>query len=163
MQFWMVILSLHILFVGIWLVNFIADPIFKNSIASAKNLNSESNLISLYLKFVNLLGMIGATGILVTGILMVVLNPGYEFFQFSANHWLTAKQIVMVVILFLLGVKVIPAAKKLRLSISSDLKSPVEDKIQVHENLKSLYQVNFQMNLLVIINLLLAITRYLYS
>ncbi len=163
MQFYSLILTLHIVFAGIWLVVFIADPIFKSSINKAKGKSSEDNLISVYLKFVNMLGMIGALGILITGIVMVSMNPGYGFFQFSANHWLVSKQIVMVVILILLGWKVIPTAKKLRLSITADLNSPVEDKTQVHENLKKLYSVNFQMNLLVIINFLLAITRVFYS
>jgi len=163
MQYWLLLLSLHIAFSGIWLVNFIAGPIFKNSIAKAKGKSGESNLISLYLKVVNLLGMIGALGILITGIIMVLLNPGYEFFQFSANHWLTSKQIIMVVILILLGWKLIPSAKRLRLSITNDMNSPVEDKSQVHENLEKLYKVDFQMNLLVLINFLLAVTRFFYS
>lgn len=163
MQYWLLILSLHIVFAGVWLVNFIADPIFRNSITKAKGTSGEGNLISLYLKVVNLLGMIGALGILITGIWMVLINPGYEFFQFSANHWLTTKQIVMVVILILLGWKLIPTAKKLRLSITNDLNSPVEDKSDVHKNLKKLYSLNFQMNILVLLNFLLAITRFFYS
>jgi hypothetical protein len=163
MQFYPLIFTFHIVLSGIWLVVFIAEPIFKSSINKSKGKSSETGLISLYLKFVNMLGMIGAVGILITGILMVSMNPGYGFFEFSANHWLVSKQIVMVVILILLGWKLIPTAKKLRLSISNDLNSPVEDKTQVHENLKKLYQVNFQMNLLVLINFLMAVTRVFYT
>lgn len=163
MQYWLLILSLHIAFSGIWLVNFIADPIFRNSITKAKGKAGEDNLISLYLRVVNLLGMLGALGILITGIILVLINPGYQFFQFSANHWLTTKQIIMIVILILLGWKLIPTAKKLRLSITNDLNSPVEDKTEVHNNLKKLYSLNFQMNILVLLNFLLAITRFFYS
>lgn len=154
---------LHVTFAGIWLVVFIADPLFKNFISRSKGQKSEAQLISLYLKYVNLIGIIGAVGILVTGIWMILSDVGYGFFDFSANHWLVSKQIVMVVILILLGWKLIPTAKKLRLALSNDLSSPVEDKAQVHENLKKLYQVNFQINLLVLINFLMAITRVFYS
>ena len=163
MQFYPLLLSLHIIFAGFWLINFLAEPIFKKSIANSKGKAGENSLISLYLKFSNLSGTLAAVGILVTGILLVVLNPGYGFFQFTANHWLVSKQIVMVVILILLGWKLIPTAKKLRLAISDEIKSPVEDKSQIHENLKKLYQVNFQVNLLVIVNFLMAITRVFYS
>jgi hypothetical protein len=109
------------------------------------------------------LGIIGAVGILVTGIWMILMDVGYGFFDFSGNHWLATKQIVMVVILILLGWKLIPTAKKVRLAISDELKSPVDDKSNVHENLKKLYSVGFQINLLVIINFLMAVTRFLYS
>lgn len=162
MQFYPLILTLHIIFAGIWLINVIAEPIFKKSINQAKGTSSEGNLISVYLKVFNLSGMIGVTGILITGVVMVLMNPGYEFFQFSANHWLTTKQIVMVVILILLGWKLIPTAKKLRLSITNDLNSPVEDKTEVHNNLKKLYSISLQMNILVVINFLMAITRIFY-
>lgn len=154
---------LHVTFAGIWLVSFISDPLFKSFISRSNKHKSEVELISLYLKYVNLLGMIGAIGILITGIWMVLSGMGYGFFDFSANHWLVSKQIVMVVILILLGWKLIPTAKKLRLAISGDLKSPVEDKTQIHENLKKLYVVNFQINILVIVNFLMAITRIFYS
>ena len=154
---------LHVTFAGIWLVAFISDPLFKGFISRTKNQKSEVELISLYLKYVNLLGMIGAIGILITGIWMILSSVGYGFFDFSANHWLVSKQIVMVVILILLGWKLIPTAKKVRLSITKELNSPVEDKSQIRENLNKLYQVNFQINLLVLINFLLAITRVFYS
>lgn len=153
---------LHIAFAGIWLVNFIADPIFRKEINKSHGSSSEGRLISLYLKFVNLIGMIGAVGILVTGIWLILMNYGYGFFQFTANHWLTTKQIIMVVILILLGWKVIPTAKKLRLEIEKDLSSPVDDKTDLRTNLKKLFSVNLQMNILVLINFLMAVTRIFY-
>lgn len=163
MQFYPFILSLHIVFSGVWLVNLLVELYFKKSINASVGKSSETSLVSLYLKFVNIVGIIGAVGILVTGILMVVLNPGYQFFQFTANHWLTTKQIVMVVILILLFWKLIPTAKKLRLEIAKDLSSPVDDKSGLRSNLKKLYTLNFQMNILVVINFLMAITRIFYS
>lgn len=163
MQFYPFILSLHIVFSGVWLVNLLVELYFKKSINASVGKLSETSLVSLYLKFVNIVGIIGAAGILVTGILMVVLNPGYQFFQFTANHWLTTKQIVMVVILILLFWKLIPTAKKLRLEIAKDLSSPIDDKSGLRTNLKKLYSLNFQMNILVVINFLMAITRIFYS
>lgn len=163
MQFYPLLVSLHIIFAGIWLVDLLTGPIFKSAIAKAKKSKSEAGLISLYLKQVNLLGMIGALGILITGIVMIIMNPGYGFFQFSANHWLVSKQIVMVVILILLGWKLIPSAKKVRQEIEKDLSSPVEDKTGLHSNLNKLYKIDFQINILVLINFLMAITRVFYS
>ena len=65
----------------------------------------------------NLFGMIGAIGILITGITMVVQNPAYGFFSMSSNHWLATKQILMVVLLIILGGFIIPTAKKLELPL----------------------------------------------
>lgn len=163
MYYYPILLTLHIIFAGIWLVNFLSDFVFRKNIASAKGSIAEKELISLYMKFVNLLGIIGSMGILITGIILVLMNPGYSFFQFSANHWLTSKQVLMVVILILIFTRVIPVAKKLRAALHLDIKEagPLEE--QTYINLNKLYSVNFITNLLVLINFLFAVTHYLYS
>lgn len=155
--------TLHIIFAGIWLVNFLSDFIFRKNIDAVKGSESEKKLISLYMKYVNLLGIIGSVGILTTGIIMVLLNPGYNFFQFTANHWLTTKQIIMVVILIIIFARVIPTAKKLRGLLKLEISEPEPLNEDAYSNLKKLYSVNFQTNLLVLLNILLAITRYFYS
>jgi hypothetical protein len=79
---------LHVTFAGIWLVVFIADPLFKKYIQKAKNSKGEIELISLYLKFVNLLGIIGAVGILVTGIWMILMDVGhFNFARLEVNSY----------------------------------------------------------------------------
>ena len=155
--------NLHILFSGIWFVSFISDFFFRKNIEAGKGTASEKRVVSLYMRYVNLIGILGATGILVTGILLVLLNDIYGFFQFSANHWLVTKQFIMVVILILIFVKIIPTAKKLRLELGEDLNSSEPLSENAYAKLKSLFRINFQTNLLVTLNLLLALTRIFYS
>ena len=86
------ILTLHIVFAGMWLLNFVSEPVLRSQIVNNKNKSGERKFISLYLTFANFLGMIGAIGILVTGIALV-LNSSYGFFRMTDNHWLATKQI----------------------------------------------------------------------
>ena len=164
MTYYFTILTLHIVFAGIWLVNFFSDPILKGFIVKNKNKNGEKKFIHLYLTMGNFFGMIGSTGILITGITMVSLNPNYGFFQMSGNHWLTSKQIIMVVILIVIGALLIPTAKKIRTALGDDLESnsPISD--DGYNNLSKLFKINTVINILVIINFLFAIThRYFFS
>ncbi len=82
-MYYYTILTLHIVFAGIWLINFATEPVLRWQILTNKNKSGERKFISLYLTFANLLGMIGAIGILTTGITLV-LNSGYGFFRFSS-------------------------------------------------------------------------------
>ena len=159
MHLYPTILTLHIIFAGIWLVNLISDSVLKGFISKNKGKQGEKKFISLYLLFSNLFGMIGAAGILLSGIVMIVLHPYYEFFQMSANHWLTTKQILLVILLFIIFIYVIPAAKNLRSLLGVDLESndPVSD--DGYANLKRIYTLNTIINVIVLINFLFAITH----
>ncbi len=153
------IIKLHIIFAGMWLINLAVYPILRSIVVHNKNKSGEKKLIHLYLTFANLFGMIGGLGILVTGIFMVTVNPSYGFFQFTANHWLIAKQILMVILLVILGVKIIPTSKKVRAAIGTDFEKyePLSD--EVYNNLNKLFKWNTVINIIVLINFLLAITH----
>lgn len=162
-MYYYTILTFHIVFAGIWLINFVAEPILRTQILSNKNKSGERKFISLYLTFANMLGMIGATGILLTGIYLV-LNSAYGFFSMSDNHWLATKQILMVVLLIIIGIVVIPTAKKLRQIIGEDLESSTSISDEGYIALKKLYTINKVINIIVFINFLFAIThRYFGS
>src|SRR4030042_2147869 len=117
MKFYSTIFTLHIMFAGAWLINLVFNSILRKRIVIIKHKASEKKFISLYMTFANLFGMIGATGILITGISMVLLNPGYGFFLMTSNHWLATKQILMVALLITIGAFIIPTAKKIRAAI----------------------------------------------
>ena len=153
MTLYPVLLSLHIACAGIWLFYFIADTVLRKRIAAATSLEVKNNLVSVYLVFGNLFGIIGSMGILITGIIMVTMNPGYSFFQFTGNHWLTTKQIIMVILLIMIFALVIPKAKVIRKELETAEGSGLD------ESLKKLYKVYNIMNILVLINFLLAITH----
>jgi len=159
MEFYPTLLTLHIIFAGGWIISFISDIYLKSNITKNKGLSCEKNLISLYLKLSNLTGIIGATGILITGIILVLINPAYTFFQMTSNHWLTTKQILMVILLLIIFLYVIPSAKKLRTAIGENLNSnnPVSE--EGYNYLKKIFKLNGIINLIVIINFLLAITH----
>lgn len=159
MQLYPTILTLHIVFAGIWLVNLISDSVLKDFITKNKGKVGEKKFIRLYLLFSNLFGMIGASGILLTGIIMVILHPHYEFFQMSANHWLTSKQILIVIQLFIIFIYVIPAAKNLRSLLGTDLESTEPVTESGYANLTRIFKLNIIINVIVLINFLFAITH----
>lgn len=160
MTFYPILVTIHILFAGIWLANFLSDYILRGYIKNNQMKFGERKFIKLYLNYINIIGIVGSLGILITGISVVLLNPGFEFFQVTANHWLITKQVIMVFILFIIGAKVIPAAKKVRLELGENLENSETLKPVVYENLKKLYRLNSVINLLVIINILLALSRH---
>ena len=159
MEYYPTILTLHVIFAGIWLSNTLASPLLKKFVLNNKQKSGEKKFIIMQLTLVNLFGMTGAIGILITGILMTSLNPGYGFFQFGANHWLAAKQVIMVVILLVIFVLIIPRAKKLRAAIGNDLESSAPISKEGYENLIKLGKLGMIVGLLVVINFLLAITH----
>ena len=103
--------------------------------------------------------MIGSVGILLTGILLTAMNPGYGFFQMTANHWLVSKQIIMIVILLVIFTAVIPKAKKLRTALGEDLESSAQISTQGYEYLNKLYKLGIIINSFVLLNFLFAITH----
>jgi uncharacterized membrane protein len=156
MSFYPTIMTLHIICAGIWLVAFFMDTIFKNKIKSKFD-NPDKQVISLYLLFGNLFGSIGSIGILITGILMVSMNPGYGFFDMTANHWLATKQIIMVIILIIIFAQIVPTGKKLKREIENNLEENSTEELK--GNLNKMFKINASVNGLVVLNLLLAITH----
>ncbi|KAF0153074.1 MAG: hypothetical protein FD143_514 [Ignavibacteria bacterium] len=160
-MYYYTILTLHIVFAGVWLINLASEPVLRNQIITNKNKSGERKFISLYLTFANLLGIIGAVGILFTGVFLV-LNSAYGFFSMADNHWLATKQMLMVVLLIIIGVVIIPTAKKLRRIIGADLESSASISEDGYNALKKLYLTNKVINIIVFINFLFAIThRYI--
>jgi len=151
------IVVLHIIFAGIWLIFFAADIILKNQIRASVSTDTKKNLISVYLKFTNLFGIVGSVGIAITGITMVILNPGYGFFDMSHAHWLATKQILFVIILLNTFFRIIPASKKLREILDQD------DNENIDKQFGNVVKINLLINVLVILNLLFAITHRFYS
>jgi hypothetical protein len=157
MQNYQTIVSIHIVFAGIWLIFFAADIILKRQIENANDIKIKNKFISLYLQFTNLFGIVGSVGIAITGIVIVVLNPGYGFFDMSHAHWLATKQIIFVVILLNTFLRIIPASKKLRNFIEQGQNESVDQQFGVVK------KTNLLINILVILNLVFAITHRFYS
>lgn len=150
MAFYPYLKIFHIIFTGIWFSNILLHFFIK--LKSGNEQNNKFNL-SLFLKLLNLFGIIGSVGILVTGIILTLLNSSFSFFQFTSNHWLATKQIVMVIILILLFTAFIPSAKLLRKELEKDI-YPNESTVKKFLRLSSI------INFLVILNLLFAFSRY---
>jgi len=145
------LVTIHILCVGVWITNGIAGPMVKKILMSGKD--SNRNLIIFFLKYANIAGMIGSIGLLLTGVAMVLMNPAYGFFQFSTNHWLVTKQLIMIVILWMVFSQIIPTAKKVRMALDS------ENNEETMANLGKLGKTAQIVIILVIVNLLLALSR----
>lgn len=163
-MFWYpTLITFHIIFAGIWLTGFLSEIIFKRQIINNRGKSGENKFILIYMKYINLSGMIGSMGILLTGILLVVMNPGYGFFQMSANHWLATKQIVMVIILAVIFANIIPASKRIRTEIGSDLENSAQLSSEGYNTLSKLFKMTMLINVLVLINFLLAITHRFFG
>jgi len=120
MGFYNTLVTIHILCVGVWITNAVAGPMLKKTLMKSNNFNGD--LIGYFLKYANIAGMVGSMGLLITGVALVLMNPAYGFFQFSANHWLVTKQLIMLVILFMVFSQIIPTAKRVRIALESDSK-----------------------------------------
>ncbi len=144
-------ITLHILFAGIWLSFFVTELILRGRIN--KEVSVKEN-VSSYLMFTNIFGISGSIGILLTGVLLV-LNSGYGFFDMTGNHWLAAKQIILLLILIIIFSMVIPNAGEIRRELGKDGDMP-------KGNLKKLFKANIIINVLVLINFLFAITYRFY-
>ena len=153
MKYYPTLVTLHIIFAGMWLIFFAADILIKNQIRLAKEIELKSKLISLYLVFTNLFGIVGSIGIALTGIILVLLNPGYGFFDMSHAHWLATKQILFVIILLNTFLRIIPSAKKLRTAIESKNENDID------QQFASVAKINLLINVLVILNFIFAITH----
>jgi len=154
--------AVHIISVIIWLGVIPADLLVRKIIRDKKGTESEKTLVSFWLKLTNLGGMIGATGVLVSGIFMSMIF-NYGFFQFAsgANHWLYTKQLIAVIVLILLGAVLIPTGVSVRKAVekSSVENSPLSEETYV--NIAKLGKTISAVNFLIVINLLLALTRNL--
>jgi hypothetical protein len=146
-----ILVTIHIILAGLWLSNILFSLFLKLKYTNDYS-ESDKSLLSFFLKYGNVIGIIGATGVLVTGIIVILLNPAYGFFVFSNNHWLASKQVVMVGILGVIFTMLIPTAKAVRQQI-------IEGNGFNEALLKKLSKVNWTINILVILNLLFALSR----
>lgn len=163
MNFHPLILVVHIISSVIWLGVFPTQLILKKGINSAKGTPGERRLVSLYLFLINIAGMIGMTGILITGILLISILPYYSFFNFASSHWLAAKQVIMVLLAILVFALIIPTGKKVKKLLGEDLDKQGPLGEEFYTGLNKLSNISLAMNILVLINFLLAIThRFIY-
>ncbi len=153
---------LHVVSAGLWLSLLIYGIIIRSRINSREGTPTGKELIMTYVATLNPLGIIGSMGILITGIILS-LQSGMGFFQFAGgggNHWLYTKQFLMVIILILVGAVMIPAAKKLK----SEILPSLNDSAPLTESATTAYgklvRVDMSINILVILNILLAFSRY---
>lgn len=153
MLYYNTILAIHILSAGVWLTHWFLNLSSKSKLLNGKVDNSSKTFITFLLQHSNLIGIIGSMGVLLTGILLVVVNPGYNFFQFSANHWLVSKQIIMVLLLILIFVRLIPSAKEVKAKMNEN------NPEALNTSLVKFYNTTNAMNIMVLLNLLLALSH----
>ncbi|MBK7867800.1 MAG: hypothetical protein IPJ75_12965 [Ignavibacteriales bacterium] len=114
-----------------------------------------------WISSLNLIGIIGSLGVLLTGLyLTIVMDYGFFKFASGGNHWLYTKQFIMVIILILVGAVMIPTAKKIKSELIPGLKSdqPLSD--EAYKLLGKLKTVDLSINVLIILNTLMAFSRY---
>ncbi|MDP3682876.1 MAG: hypothetical protein Q8S01_03000 [Ignavibacteria bacterium] len=154
--------AVHIISIIVWLGVIPADFLLRKLIREKKGTESEKTLLSFWLKLTNLGGVVGLTGVLVTGILMS-MTLGYGFFQFAsgANHWLYTKQFLMVIVIILTAAIVIPSGRKVRIEIEKSIAENSSLSDGTYKNISKLGKVLTATNIIIVLNLLLALTRNL--
>lgn len=152
-QFYPLILLFHILSAIIWLGFTPVEISFINSIKKENNKQNKDLLVTKLLSLTNLTGMIGSIGILLTGIFLVIISPFYHFFEMKANHWLTTKQFVILIILLITFVFIIPISK----TIKSSMNNNFDEKA-----FKKFVSWTYTEKILVLINFLLAFLHRFY-
>lgn len=154
--------AIHIISVIVWLGVIPADFLLRKIIRDKKGTESEKTLLSFWLKLTNLGGIVGLTGILVTGIFMsITLNYGFFQFASGANHWLYTKQFVTVIVIILTAAFIIPSGKKVRLEIEKSVAKNSALTEETYKNITKLGKIFTTVNILIFINLLLALIRNL--
>lgn len=154
--------AIHIIAVIVWLGVVPADLLLRKIIRNKKGTESEKTLLSFWLKLTNLGGMIGLTGILVTGItLSITMDYGFFKFASGANHWLYTKQFFTVIVIILTAAFIIPSGKKVRIEIEKGVASNSTLTDETYKSISKLEKVLTTINILIVINLLLALTRNL--
>lgn len=113
-QIYPIVILIHILSAIVWLGFFPVEVSLIRSIKKEVNNEVKKALIQKLFGLTNLTGMIGSIGIILTGILLVIISPIYNFFEFKANHWLTTKQFIILIILLITFVWIIPLSKKIK-------------------------------------------------
>ncbi|MBN8544900.1 MAG: hypothetical protein J0L60_02105 [Ignavibacteria bacterium] len=152
----------HIVSAGLWLSLLIYGIILRSRINNAKGMPEEKGLILTWISSLNLIGIVGSMGVLLTGLYLSLAIESYGFFKFAsgANHWLYTKQFVMVIILILIGAVMIPSAKKIKGLLLPGLKSDQPLNEEAYTLLGKLKRVDLSINTLVILNILMAFSRY---
>ncbi len=152
---------IHVVSAGLWLSLLIYGFILRGRMAQSKGTSEEKGLILTWISSMNILGIVGSMGVLLTGLYLTIAMD-YGFFKFASggNHWLYTKQFVMVIILILIGAVMIPTAKKIKGLLLPDLKSDRPLGEDAYALLGKLKRVDLSMSVLVILNILMAFSRY---
>lgn len=159
-----IIKDLHIIFTGVWLAAFIAGLIFRGKFSSFSGKIEEKKSILNWIGVTSPLSNIGAIGVLLTGLYLSIVQPMYGFFQFAAkngNHWLYTKQFIFVLILILVFAVLIPATKKARNLVNQSLNEESTYPDGTTKAVKKMMNVDMAINIMVILNILLAFSRHL--
>lgn len=150
-QIYPFLILIHLLSAVIWLGFFPVEIYLIKSIRKEINKEVKKSLFQKLLALTNITGIIGSSGIILTGILLVQISSTYNFFEFKANHWLTTKQFIILIILLIIFVKIIPLSKKIKNSFNSD-----------SDEFKRFIKWAYTEKILVLINFLLAFLHKYY-
>ncbi len=152
-QIYPLILLIHSLSAVIWLGFFPVEISLIKTIKKETDAIIRTTLIQKLFSLKNMTGMIGATGIILTGILLVIISPVYNFFEMKSNHWLTTKQFIILIILAITFLIIIPISKKIKnLSSETDFEN----------NFRKFVFWSYTEKFLVLINFLLAFLHKYY-
>ena len=113
-QLLLLFLALHIIAAGIWISQFVAEMAFGRFMKSLKGKPAEGTILLAEGQVAALLGMIGGTGILITGLL---LTAGFHYGILGIGGvytptWLVIKQIFYIIAMAIVGMVITRGSRK---------------------------------------------------
>lgn len=153
-----ILLVFHIIAAGVWIAQFPAEMILNRLIKRNEGNREELTYTLLYGQLMSGMGSIGGMGILFTGLGLAGIDR-YGVFNIGGvtPDWLLIKQIVFVVAMVMVFALVQPMAKKIFPEFAKAAAGGGTVTSEVRAQFSRLKQVSMVINLLVFVNIVLAV------
>jgi hypothetical protein len=155
-----VLLVLHIISAGVWIAQFPAELGFNIARRSVKGTPAELPVLIAEMRVLGLLGQIGGLGILITGFgLIGIQQLGFLNIGGVTPNWLLVKQIIYLATLLIFIIGIMPATRKLRPMLVAAAQNATGITPEITELSNRLLLLSRITNLLVLINIVLAVWK----
>jgi hypothetical protein len=155
-----IFLAIHIISAGIWIAQGAVELLFIPVLRRAKGKPSELSILGAQMQVVGAMGRIGGLGILITGFALLGMDRfGILGITSYTPTWLIIKQIVYIVAMGVVGALITPAARKIEAKFMEAMQGASSVTPEIEQMSKQLISYSRIINLLVLINIFLAVWK----
>ncbi len=161
---WVIFLALHIFFAGMALSQIPVGLFFRRALARAAGTPGELSILATQGEVIGNLGQYGGIGLLLTGLALLGVNRYGTTFGLlglfaPTPTWLFIKQVVYILIVVILVVALTPASKRAIAALKGAAQSASSVTPEVREASAKVAQISLIIDLLVIVNVILAVWK----